>query len=216
MIIKKTKVDEESPEVISPINNIIAYKNEIFFYDEINDKTMFELRKCFIVAKEWIESEEAAPDEDSVVLYINSYGGEYLAGLAGYSFIKNFPHPVFTVIEGGAASAATFLYVAGQKKFMYRDSFILIHQLSKEMTGKFNDMVDDIKSSEKYMVKMKQLYLDNTKISPKVLEELMNRDVWLTFEEAKKFGLVDDYYDTFVEKKRKNKAKPSKKKTLVK
>jgi ATP-dependent protease ClpP protease subunit len=213
---RRFKVDgEEATGSALQASNVITYRNEIYFYDEVTDKTIFDLRKCFIAAKEWIESDEAEEDEDCVVLYINSYGGEYLAGLAGYSFIKNFPHPVFSVIEGGAASAATFLYVAAEKKFMYKDSFILIHQLSKEMAGKFTDMVDDLHSSEKYMEKMKELYLDNTKINNKKLEELMRRDVWLTYEEAEKLGLVDGYYDTFVENKKKKSAKtsrPSKKK----
>lgn len=191
--------------------NVIAYRNEIYFYDDICDKTVFELRKCLIAVKEFIESDESEDYEDCAVIFINSYGGEYHAGMAAYSFIKNFPYPVFTVIEGGAASAATIVYMAGERKFMYKHSNMLIHQLSREMIGKFTDLQDELASSKKFMDCMKQIYLDNSNIKQKKLEDLIGRETWLTYEEAKALNLVDDYYDTFAETKNKKAKKKNKK-----
>ena len=114
----------------------------------------------------------------NIYLHINSFGGSVFAGFAAVDYIKKSHLPVHTVIDGCAASAATLMSVVGAKRLMHEHSFMLIHQLSSVLWGKYEEMKDDMKNNDMLMHKIKQIYVEHTKIPAKELDKILKRDIW--------------------------------------
>ena len=100
--------------------------------------------------------------------------------------------PVYTYVDGFAASAATLLVVAGKRKFMTKNSLMLIHQLSGGLTGKYSEMKDESENIDTLMNIIVNFYLQNTNFDEKTLNNLLKRDLWLTSSKCKYYGLVDE------------------------
>ena len=105
--------------------------------------------------------------------------------------IKNLETPVYTYIDGFAASAATLISVAGDKRFMTKNSMMLIHQLSSQNSGKFLEIEDDMSNLKTMMALLKKIYLENTNLTEEILTELLRKDLWLTSDICLEYGLVD-------------------------
>ena len=127
-------------------------------------------------------------------LHINSYGGDLQEGLLAADCIINSRIPIYTIIGGKAASAATFLSICGKKRFMTENSTILIHQLSGGYWGKFQEMEDEQKNNEFFMTKMYDFYSRYTTIPRKKLKKVMKHDLWWDVSTAIKYGFVDKIY----------------------
>ena len=97
-----------------------------------------------------------------------------------------------TIIDGCAASAATLMSVVADRRYMHRNSCMLIHQLSGAMWGKFTSMKDDMQNSEMLMEKIKKIYREHTRIPEDVLEEILQHDLWWEAEKCLEYGLIDE------------------------
>ena len=100
--------------------------------------------------------------------------------------------PVYTYIDGFAASAATLISVAGKKRFITKNSIMLIHQLSSGNEGKFQEMDDNMRNMENFMHKIKVIYGESTSIPEEELDEILKHDLWLDAETCKRYGLIDE------------------------
>jgi ATP-dependent Clp protease protease subunit len=98
---------------------------------------------------------------------------------------------VYTYVDGAAASAATLVLLAGEKRYMGKYSHLLIHQLSGGMYGKFNEMEDEIYNCTALMKLLKSFYKEKTKMPMKKLDEILSKDIWLNAEECQQFGIID-------------------------
>ena len=112
-------------------------------------------------------------------------------GLSIYDFLKNLKIPVHTYIDGLIASAATFLFLAGEKRYMTENSAILIHQISTGFWGKFEDLKDEYKNTTELMKIAKKLYADNTNMSKKTIDDLLKRELYLTYKDALKYKIIN-------------------------
>ena len=83
-------------------------------------------------------------------LRLNSYGGSLFAGLATVDVIRNLNCEVHSHVEGAAASAATIISVACDKRYIGKYSKMLIHQLSSGTYGKYNELEDDMENNNNY------------------------------------------------------------------
>ena len=110
-----------------------------------------------------------------------------------YDFIKNLPIKTYTYIDGMIASAATFIYLAGEQRFMTRNSTVLIHQLSNEFWGKFEDLKDECKNMTHLMYIAKNLYSENTTMKKKQIDELLKRELFLTYNECVKINFTNSH-----------------------
>lgn len=90
------------------------------------------------------------PEPKPQKIYINSIGGEIFAAIPLIDAIKNCTIPVHTYIEGIAASAASLIYMAGHKRFITKNSFMLIHELRTGVQGKYSEIMDE-KNCDKLM-----------------------------------------------------------------
>ena len=75
---------------------------------------------------------------------------------------------------------------------MHRHSFMLIHQLSSVMWGKYEDLKDDMKNNDLLMKTIKDIYVEHTKIPKRQLNKILKHDLWWDAETCLKYGLVDE------------------------
>ena len=111
-------------------------------------------------------------------------------GLSIYNFIKNNPVPIYTYIDGNIASAATFMFLGGKKRFMNTTATVLIHQISTTFWGKFEDLKDECKNTSELMRIVKDLYSENTNMKKKQLDEILKRELFLNYHECNKIGFI--------------------------
>lgn len=201
----KFKLDSTS-QPLKPLNREIfvsepkileIVNNRIYFYSEIDrssililNKNLRELSNQYLVTARTNEVEKATP----IYLHINSYGGSIFAELAGMDEIIKVSEKVdiITIVDGCCASAGTFLSIVGKKRVINKHAFMLIHQLSSMMWGKYEEFKDEMKNLNKIMEMIRGLYKVYTKLPVKKLNEILKHDLWFSAEECLKFGLVDE------------------------
>jgi ATP-dependent Clp protease protease subunit len=174
--------------------SIKVVNNNIYYYAGVTHKSILELTEQIqIVSKKMrvvsIENDIPVPP---IKLHIGSYGGSVFAGFAGMDMIKNNSVPITTIVDGAAASAATLLSVVGNKRCISKNSYMLIHQLSSFVFGKFEEIKDTMENLEKLMNTIRKTYLDHARIPKDELDELLKHDLWLTADQCLKYGLVDE------------------------
>ena len=169
-------------------------ENKIYFYSQIGDKEVLELNK---VVKRLDKEMQVLGitlniPPPPIEIHIHSEGGSAFAGLAAYDVIRACKSPIHTYIDGCTASAATLIFLAGTKKFIHKNSFMLIHQLSATVLGgKYEEFKDELKNQEKLMHTVKNIYLEKGKLTDDQLTDLMKHDLWLDSETVMKYGFAD-------------------------
>jgi ATP-dependent protease ClpP protease subunit len=178
-------------------SSIEVVANKIYYYAEIErhhalllNRTIDELNNSIL----WTAASQHNNPAD-LFLFIHSYGGDVFTGLSVMDSIINSPVPVTTIVDGAAASAATLISVVGHKRYIKRHSFMLIHQLSSLMWGKYESLQDSMDHLDNLMNIIKKIYKEHTKMPMKELETILKKDLWLDAETCLKYGLVDGYYE---------------------
>ena len=100
--------------------------------------------------------------------------------------------PVHSIIDGCAASAATIMSVVAERRYMHKHSFMLIHQLSSGMWGNYEALKDSMENCDTLMETIRDIYVKNTKIPKKQLNDILKRDLWFDAETCLKYGLNPD------------------------
>ncbi len=136
---------------------------------------------------------EAENPKKEVHMYINSPGGVVTAGLAIYDTMQYIRPAVQTLCIGQAASAASLLLAAGDKgmRFCLPNSRILVHQPSASYYGQAADIARHAQEIIKLKRRLNEIYSHHTGQPVEVIEKALDRDTYMTAEEAKAFGLID-------------------------
>lgn len=127
-----------------------------------------------------------------IKLYISTHGGSVYQVLGAFDSIKNMQVPVHTICKGFVASAGTILSLAGEKRFITKNSYMLIHQLRSGMWGKFEELKDDFENCQTLMTHLKKIYIENTKLTETELDEILKKDISWSAEICLEKGLVDE------------------------
>lgn len=196
---KKTKDENElfaDASASDTKDRIESLNNDIYFYSEVNRSNNLTLNKKIIDLsnkyRNYSNSLGIDPANVPLRLHINSYGGSVFAGFSSVDYILNSKMPVHTIIDGCAASAATIMSVVGSHRQINKNAFMLIHQLSSISWGKFEELKDDMKNNEMLMKRIKNIYIQHTKIPKRKLAKILKHDVWWDAETCLKYGLVDE------------------------
>jgi len=146
-----------------------------------------------IVIAQLLFLEHEDPKKD-IKLYINSPGGVVSAGLAIYDTMHFIKSAIQTVCLGMAASIAAFILAAGEKgkRFALPNSDILIHQVMGAAEGQAADIEITAKQILKTKQKINQILSKLTGQPLAKVEKDSDRDFWLTPEEAKQYGIIDE------------------------
>ena len=136
---------------------------------------------------------EAENPKKEIHMYINSPGGVVTAGLAIYDTMQYIRPPVQTFCVGQAASAASLLLMAGKKgeRFALPNARILVHQPSASYYGQAADIARHAQEVIKLKHRLNEIYAKHTGRTMAEIEKALDRDTYMTAEEAKAFGLID-------------------------
>jgi ATP-dependent Clp protease protease subunit len=138
----------------------------------------------------FLESEN--PNKD-IAFYINSPGGVVTAGLAIYDTMQYIRSPVSTVCMGMAASMGSLLLTAGEKgkRFSLPNGRIMVHQPSGGAQGQATDIEIQAREILKTRQRLNEIYVRHTGQPIEEIEKKLERDTYMSAEEAQAFGLVD-------------------------
>ena len=184
-----SNVTRDKDHVVEVVNNTI------YFYSEVSRPKILELNKNINSLSTNLVNQTnllKTQTPGNIYLHINSFGGSVFAGLSAVDTIQAAGVPVCTLIEGCAASAATLMSIVGTRRAIRKNSFMLIHQLSSGMWGKYEEQKDQMQNNDLIMSVIKDLYEKHTKIPKRKLREILKRDVWFDAETCLEYGLVDE------------------------
>ena len=182
------------PDGNKPEKHIAVHENKIYYYANVNRESAVELNKKIgeIESKSLTLANTLDIDPPAIKVLINSGGGSITAGISSMDTILRTKVPVHTYVDGFAASAATFLSVVGSKRFMSRNSYMLIHQLSSTLWGKYSEIEDEKKNLDLMMETIKNVYKEYTKVPMKKLDEILKHDLLWDANTCLKYRLIDE------------------------
>jgi ATP-dependent Clp protease, protease subunit len=171
-----------------------AWGNRILFYADIATQSALELNRLLREMDIKLQDIKKFSDGFSPVchLHLQTNGGEIFPAFSIIDTIRTMKTPVHTHVEGLVASAGTLISTVGQKKYMTKYSYMLVHQLRGESYGKYQDLADDMINYNSYMNMIRSYYKEYTKIPVKKLDELLKRELCLTAKECLELGLIDE------------------------
>ena len=158
----------------------------IFLGTEVNDYTANVIQAQLL----YLDSTDSGKD---VSIYINSPGGSVYAGLGIYDTMQYINSDVATICTGMAASMAAVLLVAGQagKRFALRHSRVMIHQPMGGAQGQASDIEITAREIQKLKKELYTIIADHSGQPFEKVERDSDRDYWMTAEEAKAYGMID-------------------------
>jgi len=158
----------------------------IFLGQEVNEVTA----NLVVAQLLFLQAEDAKKD---IFFYINSPGGSVYDAMAIYDTMQYVTNDIQTVGIGVQASAAAFLLSSGTKgkRFTLPNATIMIHQPSSGTRGKVTDMEIDLKEGLRIKHKLNEIMAANTGQKIEKITSDMERDYWMTADEALKYGLID-------------------------
>src|SRR5471030_2024028 len=136
---------------------------------------------------------EAENPKKEIAMYINSPGGVVTAGLAIYDTMQFIRPSIQTLCVGQAASAASLLLMAGKKgeRYTLPNSRILVHQPSASYYGQAADIARHAQEVIKLKHRLNEIYAKHTGRTVVEIEKALDRDTYMTADEAKTFGIID-------------------------
>ncbi len=159
----------------------------IFLGTDVNDYT------ANVIQAQLLYLDSADPGKD-ISIYINSPGGSVYAGLGIYDTMQYVSSDVATICTGMAASMAAVLLVAGAKgkRFALRHSRVMIHQPMGGAQGQASDIEITAREIQKLKKELYTIIADHSGMSYDRVAQDSDRDYWMTAEEARDYGMIDD------------------------
>lgn len=183
MVIEQTSRGERSFDIFSRL----LKERIIFLTGEVNDSV------SSLVCAQLLFLESENPDKD-ISFYINSPGGIVSSGLAMYDTMQYIKCDVSTVCIGQAASMGSLLLAGGAagKRYALPNARVMIHQPSGGFQGQATDIEIHAREILSLKARLNGIYELHTGKDIGIIEEAMERDNFMTPEEAKSFGIIDE------------------------
>ena len=183
MVVETTNRGERAYDIYSRL----LKERIIFITGGINDGV------SSLICAQLLFLESENPKKD-IALYINSPGGVVTSGLAIYDTMRYIRPDISTVCIGQAASMGSLLLCAGTKgkRYVLPNSRIMIHQPSGGAQGQATDIEIQAREILSLRERLNQIYVDHTEKALDVIEKSVERDTYMSPEEAVEFGLVDE------------------------
>ena len=174
--------------------HISVQDNKIYFYAGVNRNSCVELNKKIgeLETKSLTLSNTLGILPPPIKIFINSGGGSIVSGIASMDTILRCQVPIETYVDGFSASAATFLTVVGGKRYMSRNSYMLVHQLSSTFWGTYANFEDEKKNLDLMMRTIKDVYKKYTKLPMKDLNNILKHDLMWDAKTCLEYGMIDE------------------------
>lgn len=166
-------------------------ETELYIYGPIRKKDIIE--KWLGVGQDVTEAFTlknalASVDTPNLTVRINSSGGSVSEALAIYSILSGFKGHLKTIVDGWACSAASVIFMAGEERVVPEQALLLIHNAWTEAKGDSNAMKKVAEDLEKITQPSINIYTSKTNLSEEEIKEKMNKEEWITSQEAYKWG----------------------------
>ena len=183
MVVEQTNRGERAYDIYSRL----LKERIVFLTGPVDDHVASVITAQFL----FLEAENPSKD---ISFYINSPGGTVSSGLAVYDTMQYISPKVSTLCIGQAASMGSLLLAAGAEghRFCVPNARIMIHQPSGGFSGQASDIEIHAKEILALRARLNKIYAQHTKQPLKKIEGFMERDKFLSPEEAKSFGLIDE------------------------
>jgi len=190
-----TKTPKKAVQKAGDEKHISVHENKIYYYSGVNRNSVSELNKKIgeLESKSLTLTHNLDLEQPpNLKIFINSGGGSVVSGISSMDTILRTKVPVHTYVDGFAASAATFLSVVGEKRFMSRNSYMLIHQLSSQLWGKYSEIEDEKKNLDLMMETIKNVYREYTQVPMNKIDEILKHDLLWDAKQCLEYGLIDE------------------------
>lgn len=186
MVVEQTSRGERSFDIFSRL----LKERIIFLTGQVNDSV------SALVTAQLLFLEAENPKKD-IAFYINSPGGIVTSGLGIYDTMQYVRPKITTICIGQACSMGSLLLAAGEpgQRFSLPNSRIMIHQPSGGAQGQATDIEIQAKEILNLRERLNQIYVEHTGQKLAEIEKAMERDNFMSPEDAKKFGLIDEIYE---------------------
>ena len=186
----------------TPKLTVESFDNHVYFYADVDTdrclamiKTIRELDSKLRMEREtrWVGGDKHVPHP--IWLHIQSGGGDLFAGLAIADQLSMIQTPIYSIIEGLCASAATLISLSCEKRFIMPMGFMLIHQFKTALWGKHEEFKDEMKLQEMLIEMLICFYMDHSKLGRDTVTEMLKHDTWFNASKAIDTGLVDEIWE---------------------
>lgn len=172
-------------------------KRLYFLSDDVDNESIGQL--TWNILHQLAEDDEKDKKEkdykrEPIKIYINSYGGSIYDMWGLIDVIQNSKTPIYTYCTGYAMSAAFKIFLAGHKRYCYKHSTFLVHQLSGWNCGKYLDLKNEISEYDRLNNDIEKYILSRTKFTEDKIEEIWNKkqDFYFNADDAVKYGVVNE------------------------
>lgn len=191
------KIMNDDMAIFQPNDKITIIDNHIYFYTDVDKDSVLKLTNELTKIAKMNLSYAAAANKnivDEIFLHLHSPGGSLFAGFIAYDYISEIVKkvPIVTIAEGEVASAASLMLVAGNKRYMTPNSFVLIHELRSWAFGPYSKIAEEYENLTKLQNKIKNIYLSKTTIPEEDLDKLLKKDIQLDSNECFNYGIIDE------------------------
>ena len=187
MVVEQTSRGERSYDIYSRL-----LKERIIF---MTGQVFDEMASLICAQLLFLESENPSKD---IAFYINSPGGVVTSGLAIYDTMQYIRSPVSTVCIGQAASMGSLLLTAGAagKRFALPNARIMVHQPSGGAQGQATDIEIQAREILRIRQRLNEIYVKHTGQTLERIESKLERDTFMSADEARDFGLIDQVVES--------------------
>lgn len=187
MVVEQTSRGERAYDIFSRL-----LKERIIFLNGPVHDGMSSL-----IVAQLLHLEAENPNKD-ISMYINSPGGVVTSGLSIYDTMQYIKPDVSTLVIGQAASMGSLLLQAGApgKRFSLPNSRVMVHQPSGGYRGQATDIMIHAEETQKLKTRLNEIYVKHTGQKLKTVEAALERDNFMSPEEAKKWGLIDEIVES--------------------
>ena len=168
--------------------------NNIYYYGSVTSNSVLQLNleinklanKC-----KHVKTNYGLKETPKIYVHIQSLGGDAMAGLSAMDTMRSCKVPIVTIVDGYAASAATFILMGGTERHMQKNANVLMHQISTEFWGKFKELQDETTNCKKLMDIIKETYSERCTFTKKELTSLLKKELYLNASECLEKGIID-------------------------
>jgi ATP-dependent protease ClpP protease subunit len=187
----RTARDFETPRL-----TVETVDNHIYFYADVDSDRCLALIRAIRQADSELRSEYLSRGLEGtpltpIWLHLHSYGGDLFTGFSVADQLTMIKTPIYSVVEGICASAATLISMSCSKRYILPSSFMLIHQLSGLKWGTHEQFKDEMTLQNKAMERLVEFYARKSAVSANEIRNMLTRDYWMDAETSIQMGFAD-------------------------
>jgi ATP-dependent protease ClpP protease subunit len=181
----------------TPRLTVETVDNHVYFYADVDSDRCLALIRTIRETDASLRTEylsrglEGMPSTP-IWLHIHSYGGDLFTGFSIADQIAMIKTPIYSIVEGICASAATLISMSCTKRYILPSSFMLIHQLSGFKWGTHEQFKDEMTLQNKAMDRLVEFYAKHSQVSETEIRTMLQRDFWMDADTCIKNGFVDE------------------------